>query len=259
MATTDDKSPIKETQDFKEIEAYKEPEELPAYDPAKDGGAPADVPPVLANTDSTPKGIAVGAAVLLGLAFGLGCWVWCDGEGMDQPLPQDVISYQAAQSKTSDMGLPTPFALYGLDYTTTGGSGINGVKRISQSQVVKPVVVPVAAASKAQTPVAVQVAGQPLVYLFNYGQAGVPENSELTALAEKAGRDGSTLDIRAYTDERGNAACNRRLSEKRAKAVAAYLEAHGVPASQIKVKGMGPTHAYANDAQDRRAEVYVVK
>lgn len=256
MATTDDKSPLEETQDFKEIKAYKQPDELRAYDPAVDGGAPVDVPPVLANTDSTPKGIAVGAAVLLGLAFGLGCWVWCDGEGMDQSMPQDVISYQAAQAKKGDMGLPTPFALYGLDYTTTGGTGISGVKQISQIPVMKPVVVPV---STAQAPVAVQVAGQPLVYLFNYGQAGVPENSELTALAEKAGRDGSTLDIRAYTDEHGNAACNRRLSEKRAKAVAAYLEAHGVPASHIKVKGMGPTHAYANDAQDRRAEVYVVK
>ena len=256
MATTDDKSPIKETQDFKEIEAYKQPDELRAYDPAVDGGAPVDVPPVTANTDSTPKGIAVGAAVLLGLAFGLGCWVWCDGEGMDQSLTQDVASYQAAQTKTGDMGLPTPFAVYGLDYTTTGGSGLSGVKRISQSQVVKPVVVPV---STAQAPGSVQTAAQPLVYLFNYGQAGVPENSELTALAEKAGRDGSTLDIHAYTDERGNAACNRRLSEKRAKAVAAYLEAHGVPASQIKVKGMGPTHAYANDALDRRAEVYVVR
>lgn len=238
MATSDDKTPVQETQDFKQNQ-------------------PVDVPPVTANTDSTPKSIAVGAAVLLGLAFGLGCWVWCDGEGMDQPMPQDVISYHTAQTKSSNMGLPTPFALYGLDYTTVGGSGISDVKRISHVPVVKPVVVPVK--SNAQAPAQLKVAGQPLVYLFNYGQAGVPENSELSALAEKAGRNGATLDVRAYADEHGNAACNRRLSEKRAKAVAAYLEAHGVPASQIKAKGMGPTHAYANDAQDRRAEVYVEK
>lgn len=258
MATTDDKSPIRKDPEFKEIKAYKEPEELRAYDPAIDGGAPVadDVPPVTANTDSTPKGIAVGAAVLLGLAFGLGCWVWCDGEGRDQSLPQDVISYQAAQNKNSDMGLPTPFALYGLDYTTTGGSGIAAVRPVAQVPVAQTIAVPVATV---QAPTVVKVSDQPLVYLFNYGQAGVPENTELTALAEQASRNGSKLDVRAYTDESGSPACNRRLSEKRAKAIAAYLEAHGVPASQITVKGMGPTHAYANNAQDRRAEVYVVK
>lgn len=39
------------------------------------------VPPVTADVDETPKTIKYGAAVILGLAFGVGCYVWYDGGG----------------------------------------------------------------------------------------------------------------------------------------------------------------------------------
>ncbi len=39
-----------------------------------------EVPPVVETVDSTPKTVIYGAAILLGLTFGLGCYVWYDGE-----------------------------------------------------------------------------------------------------------------------------------------------------------------------------------
>lgn len=100
--------------------------------------------------------------------------------------------------------------------------------------------------------------GQPsavIVYLFDTDSSNIPETASLTNVAKQADQSGKTVVIRAYTDETGNAAYNQRLSERRAKAVSKYMVAHGVPASHIKAKGYGPTHAYANNAQDRRAEI----
>lgn len=100
--------------------------------------------------------------------------------------------------------------------------------------------------------------GQPdavVVYLFNTDSSTIPETSSLTAVARMAHDTGKTVVVKAYTDETGRAAYNQRLSERRAQSVGNYMVAHGVPASRIKAKGYGPTHAYANNAQDRRAEI----
>ena len=85
-----------------------------------------------------------------------------------------------------------------------------------------------------------------VIYLFNTDSSSIPETSSLTAVARAAHETGKTVVIKAY---------NRRLSERRAKSVSDYMVAHGVPSSHIKAKGYGPTHAYANNAQDRRAEI----
>ncbi len=96
-----------------------------------------------------------------------------------------------------------------------------------------------------------------VVYLFNTDKSEVPETASLTEVAKQVAKSGKTVVIKAYTDETGNPAYNRRLSERRARAVGDYMVAHGVPAKHIKAKGYGPTHAYADNAQDRRAEVTV--
>lgn len=97
--------------------------------------------------------------------------------------------------------------------------------------------------------------GTVVVYLFNTDSSGIPETEALTAIANVANQTGKTVVIKAYTDETGRAAYNQRLSERRAKAVSDYMANHGVPASKISAKGYGPTHAYASNALDRRAEV----
>ncbi len=94
-----------------------------------------------------------------------------------------------------------------------------------------------------------------VVYLFNTDSSGIPETDALTALANAANQTGKTVVIKAYTDETGRPAYNQRLSERRAKAVSDYMASHGVPAKQISAKGYGPTHAFATNALDRRAEV----
>ncbi len=113
------------------------------------------------------------------------------------------------------------------------------------------------AATKATaTPTAQTAADTPdAVYLFPLNGSDIPENAELTELAGEAKSTGAEVNIVAYTDESGRADYNQRLSERRAKAVGAYLVAHGVEPAHVHTRGCGPTHAYATAELDRRAEI----
>jgi outer membrane protein OmpA-like peptidoglycan-associated protein len=51
--------------------------------------------------------------------------------------------------------------------------------------------------------------------------------------------------VKGYTDSRGKARLNQRLSQERAATVAAYLISQGVPLRQLVVLGMGSTHPLA--------------
>ncbi|MFZ5572067.1 MAG: OmpA family protein [Thermodesulfobacteriota bacterium] len=62
------------------------------------------------------------------------------------------------------------------------------------------------------------------------------------------------FEIQGHTDNRGSAAYNLNLSEKRANAVKEYLIGKGVPADRITAKGYGLTMPVAsNDTEDGRA------
>ena len=69
--------------------------------------------------------------------------------------------------------------------------------------------------------------------------------------------------VNGYTDSIGSDAYNERLSLRRANAVRAYLEAHGVAASRMTVKGFGEADPVASNdtaegrAQNRRVELIV--
>lgn len=96
------------------------------------------------------------------------------------------------------------------------------------------------------------------VYLFPTNGSSIRNDASLNALAQKAVADNADVEVTAYTDETGNASYNQRLSMRRAQAVADYLASHGVPRKHIHTKACGPTHSFATDAQDRRAEVRIV-
>ena len=70
-----------------------------------------------------------------------------------------------------------------------------------------------------------------------------------------------TMEIQGHTDNRGNAAYNQRLSEKRAQAVKAYMVAAGISADRLTTKGFGmanPVASNDNEAgrtRNRRAEL----
>ncbi len=51
--------------------------------------------------------------------------------------------------------------------------------------------------------------------------------------------------VKGYTDSRGKARLNQKLSQERAATVAAYLISNGVPLKQLIVLGMGSTHPLA--------------
>ena len=80
MATNDQKAP--KNDGSRSLKAHKEPERLAAHPEQARLKAYEEeeiVPAVTADVDETPKVIKYGAAVLLGLAFGLGCYIWVDG------------------------------------------------------------------------------------------------------------------------------------------------------------------------------------
>jgi len=69
------------------------------------------------------------------------------------------------------------------------------------------------------------------------------------------------FEVGGYTDNRGVAATNRRLSQARAQAVVTYLTGKGIPASALTAVGYGPDNPKAPNttaagrAQNRRVEI----
>lgn len=104
---------------------------------------------------------------------------------------------------------------------------------------------------------------------FASGSNGIPkENEELlkkSAEAIKAAPAGTKLEVGGYTDNKGAAAGNLALSQKRAAAVLAYLVKSGVKADILTAKGHGADNPKAsNDTeegrfQNRRIEFSVAK
>jgi OOP family OmpA-OmpF porin len=70
-----------------------------------------------------------------------------------------------------------------------------------------------------------------------------------------------TVDVNGYCDAIGSYPYNLRLSERRANAVAGYLEGKGIATSRLVTHGYGKTHFVATNAtaegraQNRRVEL----
>ena len=102
--------------------------------------------------------------------------------------------------------------------------------------------------------------------LFDVNKANIKAagKKELDNLAKKlAGMKVVHIAVTGYTDSRGAAAYNKRLSERRAESAKAYLETRGVPASLIDAKGMGEANPVASNktaegrAKNRRVEIAI--
>lgn len=88
--------------------------------------------------------------------------------------------------------------------------------------------------------------------------------STLNAVADYVARHPhARLRVDGYTDSIGTQKYNLKLSQRRAEAVAHYLEQKGVPAAALKVTGHGKHHPVASNktaagrAKNRRVEVRV--
>lgn len=213
--------------DFKRIEAHPEPKELPAYDGTDDKIAAASAPvvSVAENTADVDE--------VRGGSFG-----WAALAGVVVALVVAGIAYFSGVWRTPALTAPETAVISSVGILPTQ-------KSTEATQT---------ATAPTQTVAADQVAA---VYLFGLDGSTVAENAELNAVAKKAIETGDEVEIDGYTDESGRLAYNQRLSADRAKAVADYLVAHGVPAGHIHTKGCGPTHAYASAQLDRRANVYL--
>ena len=92
--------------------------------------------------------------------------------------------------------------------------------------------------------------------LFAFDSTTVVTNQSLDLLVEQlTSYPEDKVQILGYTDNSGSEAYNQRLSERRAKAVAAYLTEKGIDTSRLTVVGKGETNPVAsNDTQQGRVQ-----
>ena len=107
----------------------------------------------------------------------------------------------------------------------------------------------------------------PNAITFNTNESVIKSsaNRVLDSVAKVAEEYNKTsLRIIGYTDSTGNDSINIPLSQKRAAAVAQYLELRGVSAARITAMGMGSQNPIASNAtaagreQNRRVEIYLI-
>jgi outer membrane protein OmpA-like peptidoglycan-associated protein len=103
---------------------------------------------------------------------------------------------------------------------------------------------------------------------FKTGTAKIEESSlaSLTELSQLfVAKPSYNLEISGYTDNVGNAAKNKKLSQDRANAVKAFISAQGVDASRLKATGYGSSKPIADNKtpegrqKNRRVEFKIVK
>ncbi len=93
--------------------------------------------------------------------------------------------------------------------------------------------------------------------LFAFDSAALSNKAQasLDKLAVALKDSGKKAEVKGYTDNTGSAAYNLDLSQRRAQAVASYLEGKGVAAKNLTVKGYGATDFVAtNDTAEGRAQ-----
>jgi len=123
----------------------------------------------------------------------------------------------------------------------------------------------------------VSAAGCPLLFIgvqrtlvlegvnFETGSANLTDQSHNTldrVAAALLGNPDVRVEVAGYTDNRGSAATNLRLSQARADAVRAYLVGKSVPGYQLTARGFGAANPIASNAtavgrsRNRRVELH---
>ena len=103
-----------------------------------------------------------------------------------------------------------------------------------------------------------------LMFPLNSATLSDSYKDDLAASAAVFGKYADTnIVIEGHTDDTGSAEYNMDLSNRRAQAVANFLQAQGITASRVQTKGYGettpkyPNDSDANRAQNRRVELAV--
>lgn len=102
---------------------------------------------------------------------------------------------------------------------------------------------------------------------FAFDSAVLPDNAadSLKAFVDYIKRyPNATFELAGHADSTGTEGYNQGLSERRARAVAGYLESRGIPPGQLRVVGFGEMEPIASNetesgrARNRRVEVRVI-
>lgn len=107
-----------------------------------------------------------------------------------------------------------------------------------------------AAAQACETSLASIVAGRTIEFATGSAMITSDVDSVLDALAKAAATCPGVVQVEGHTDNIGTPEANRALSEARAKAVVAALQARGMPAERLRPQGFGPDHPVADNATD---------
>lgn len=255
----------------KSLASHPEPGKLAAHpEPARivghtDADDATPVPAVTADVDEAPRGVRYGAAIILGLAFGIGCYLWFGTDNSSLPEATSAVKMAPTAEYFNQPGanapigesmvsVPDPFnSPYEPTLDAVGEVVMtSNVASANTSQAAKKAAEGTATTTKAATAAATTA---PVVALFAYDSYEVPSSDALETLAANAAATGADVDINAYTDPNGRSSYNRKLSARRAQAVKQYLCEHGVDPSHIHTNACGATDAYSTDAQNRRAEI----
>ena len=93
------------------------------------------------------------------------------------------------------------------------------------------------------------------LFAFDSAELSNKAKNSLDKFATALKDSGKKAEINGYTDSTGSADYNIDLSQRRAQAVASYLESKGVKAKNLTVKGYGATNFVAtNDTAEGRAQ-----
>lgn len=223
------------------IGAHEEEKRLEAHKTAMisehsvGAGAAAGVPPVdeaAAAADAAPVVTRVSSVPIVAKVIGVLCVAALIG----------LISIFVYKGTIGDDDTPA----YAAQQHTQKTGSVKGAGIVDKMSGVSPIA---AQAFATQRPV--------IVYLFNSDSQGVAERAALNQLAKAVSGTNDIVLIDAYTDPSGSSAYNQALSQRRADAMAQYLQQHGVPRSHIKAVGHGETSKYATPELCRRAEISV--
>lgn len=99
------------------------------------------------------------------------------------------------------------------------------------------------------------------IVFFDFGRAEIgPRGRQIVAQAARAANEGAggrRVELQAYADRAGSAAHNKRLSQRRAEAVAEELARQGVRRDRVSIEALGeerpfvPTPDGAREGQNR--------
>jgi OOP family OmpA-OmpF porin len=105
-----------------------------------------------------------------------------------------------------------------------------------------------------------------VVFVTSSDEITEASRSTLDGVADTLIKNGDVnVEVAGYTDDRGAAAFNQDLSQKRAESVKAYLESSGVAADRMTAKGYGEDAPIADNStaagrnKNRRVEIHIIK